>query len=123
MKLKILKGNFAVCKLDSIKNVNFDDELVFVSKTDEEVSLVCGEDSVPADALKVDKGWSGFRLCGTQELSQVGIISKISESLANCKIAVFIVSTFETDYVLVKTERFSRAIELMMEVGYSIVVD
>lgn len=123
MKLQILKGNFAVCKLENAKGVDFENELTFFSKTDKEISLVCSENAVPDSAISADKGWSGFRLAGSQELSQVGIISKIAEALATCKIAVFIVSTFETDYVFVKTERFSRAIELMMEIGYSLVID
>lgn len=123
MKLKILQGNFAICKLESVKNVNFESDMVFLSKTDEEISLVCKEECIPSDVIKSESGWNGFKIAECFDFNQVGIISKISDALAVCKIAIFVVSTYNTDYVFVKSERFPRAMEIMIDSGHTIVTD
>lgn len=122
MKLNILTGQFAICKLESMKNINFENEPNFLSKTSEEISFVCREEAVPADAITADMGWNGFRIAGTFDFSQVGIIAKISDALAACNIAIFAISTFDTDYIFVKAERFPRAIEILIEDGHTIAV-
>lgn len=120
MKLKVIDKEFAICQVESFSNINFKDEFLFIGKTDKELSLVCQSESIPKDALKVDDGWAGFRIEGTLDFSLIGIISKISKILADNKIGIFTVSTYDTDYILVKKQSIEKAKIALMDNGYSI---
>ena len=75
-----------------------------------------------ADSLKIKRleVWKAFRICGTLDFSLIGILSRISAILAEHKIGIFAVSTFNTDYILVKKELFETALAALKEAGYSI---
>ena len=113
MKLKKLPCVLSVCKLKDTEGIDFLDEFVFVGKTDEEISLVCREEKVPENTTARDDGWKGFRI--------EGILSKLSGILADNKIGIFAVSTFNTDYILVKEENFERALHVLAQAGYEII--
>ena len=121
MKLKKLPCTFSVCKITDAKGIDLLDEFVFVGKTDEEHSLVCKEEKVPADATARDDGWKGFRIEGVLDFSLIGILSKLSGILADNKIGIFAVSTYNTDYILVKEENFERALDVLAQEGYEII--
>lgn len=120
MELKIIDQNFAVCKVKDLSQVNYADEFCFIGKTDEELSLVCSSESVPENTTDCDKGWKAFRIQGVLDFSLIGILSKISGILADNKIGIFAVSTYNTDYVLTKEENFEKAIEVLENKGYDI---
>ncbi|NDV94970.1 ACT domain-containing protein [Dysgonomonas sp. 521] len=120
MELKIINKVFSVCKVRSADNIKFDDEFCFVSKTDQEISLVCEESSTPADCIVSEKGWKAFRLEGLLDFSLVGILSKISKILADNEISIFAISTFNTDYILIKIEDFDKAIDALQSYNYRI---
>lgn len=119
--LKILNGVFSVCKIKSVREVNFDEEFVFVGKTDEELSLVCRTQSVPPSCTAREDGWNAFRAEGTLDFSLVGILSDITRALAEQGISVFVVSTFQTDYVLVKAQALEQAVKALTQNGYRFV--
>ena len=96
-------------------------EFYFVGKTGEEISLVCITENTPLNTLKREDGWKAFRIQGVLDFSLIGILSKISTILAENKIGIFVVSTYNTDYILVKKENFDRALGLLKEKGYVIV--
>ena len=121
MELKILNDNFTVCKIKDMKEVDFTDEYVFLSKTDEEISLVCKTQSVPKECIAEEKGWRGFRVQGTLDFSLIGILSKLSTILADNGISIFAISTFNTDYILVKEESFENAMDVLQQNGYLVV--
>ena len=100
---------------------NLDDEYVFVGKTDEEKSLVCITDNVPENVIERDDGWKAFRIQGVLKFSLIGILSKISGLLAENKIGIFAVSTFNTDYILTKKENFEKALSVLKDAGYKII--
>ena len=110
MHLRILDGEFSVCKIHSIDGIDFNDEFVFAAKTDEELSLVCQSDKAPNDCIACEADWKALRIEGVLDFSLTGIISTISSALAAEKIAVFVVSTFNTDYILVKEVSLNTAI-------------
>ena len=118
MNLRVIKQVLSVCKVPDYSGVNWDDEYLFIGKTDEENSLVCSVGSVPANALERDDGWRAFRIQGVLDFSLIGILSRISTILAENGIGIFAVSTFNTDYILTKEINFSRAVEVMKEHGY-----
>ena len=95
--------------------------LYFIGKTDEEISLVCVTEEVPTNTIEREDGWRGFRIQGVLDFSLIGILSKISGILAENRIGIFAISTFNTDYILVKEEDFERALDVLHKDGYVIV--
>lgn len=120
LKLKKLEPNFTVCKLEDISTVDLSAEFCFVGKTDEEVSLVCPDAFVPDHVIGREDGWKAFCIEGTLDFSLIGILARISAVLAAENIGIFVVSTYNTDYVLVKKENFDRALNALSEAGYEI---
>ena len=121
MKLKKLPHSFTICKLSSVNDLDLNKEFYFIGRTDEEISLVCKSGDAPANVLERDDGWKGFRIKGVLDFSLIGILSDLSRILADHKIGIFAVSTYNTDYILVKEENFSRALEVLEEAGYEVV--
>lgn len=120
MKLKKLVFDITVCKLDDVSAVDLSREFFFLGKTDEEISLVCKTEDAPSNTIERDDGWRGFRIEGVLDFSLIGILSKISSILAENKIGIFAVSTYNTDYILVKKENFDLAMTVLAEAGYEI---
>ncbi len=120
MKLKVITQEFCVCKINDVSQVDFSDEYCFVGKTDEELSLVCSSDNVPANTIESEYGWRAFRIEGVLDFSLIGILSEISTILANNKIGIFAISTFNTDYILTKKEKFNMALDVLKSSGYII---
>ena len=120
MKLKALPDAFTVCKLADASAIDLSQDFFFLSRTDEELSLVCRTEAVPANTTDRDDGWRGFRIEGVLDFSLIGILSKISAILAENGIGIFAVSTYNTDYILVKDENFSRALQVLAEKGYEV---
>lgn len=120
IKIKKLLYDLSVCKVADVSAVGLNDEFFFVGKTDEEISLVCKTEDVPSETTAREDGWKGFRIEGVLDFSLIGILSKISTVLAENKIGIFAVSTYNTDYILVKEENFERALSVLAEAGYEI---
>ena len=120
MKIKSLPYELTVCKVADVSSVDLGEDFYFVGRTDEEISLVCKTSCVPAVTTARDDGWKGFRIEGVLDFSLIGILSKISTVLADNKIGIFAVSTYNTDYILVKEENFERALETLGKAGYEI---
>lgn len=121
MKLKKLDYALTVCKVASEYDIDLNKEFYFVGRTDEEYSLVCITENTPANTLEREDGWKGFRIQGTLDFSMIGVLSKLSGLLAQNKIGIFVVSTFNTDYILVKEENFDKALKILSLAGYDIV--
>ena len=120
MKIKKLEYDFTVCKVKSVDNIDLAKPFYFVGKTDEEISLVCRTEDTPTDVTQREDGWKAFRIQGMLDFSLIGILSKILTIRAENRIGVFVVSTFNTDYILVKKENFDRALAVLETEGYSI---
>ncbi|SDM91531.1 hypothetical protein SAMN05192585_10785 [Acetanaerobacterium elongatum] len=121
MRLILLNGEFAVCKLGSLMEIDFKADFVFFAKTDDELSLVCQADKVPKDAIATEADWKALKIEGVLDFSLTGVISAISSALAESKIPVFVVSTYNTDYVLVKKAYLISALAALRKIGCSIV--
>jgi hypothetical protein len=121
MELKRIEYDLTVCKVKDISDIDMTANFYFIGKTDEELSLVCKTEDVPAETIERDDGWKGFRIQGILDFSLIGILSKLSGILAEHKIGIFAVSTFNTDYILVKKENYNRALEVLASEGYRIV--
>lgn len=121
MELKKIHGDFTVCKLKDVSKVNWAADFCFIGKTDEELSLVCLSADVPENVIQMDTGWRAFRIQGVLDFSLIGILSRISKLLADNAIGIFVVSTYNTDYILTKAENNSKAMHVLAEAGYQIV--
>lgn len=119
MELKVINKDFTVCKVKDYSEVDLTADYVFIGKTDEENSLVCETSLTPVNTIERENGWRAFRIEGVLDISLIGILSKISGLLAANGIGIFAVSTFNTDYILTKTENFDKAIDILKAEGYS----
>lgn len=119
--LKKIHENLTVCKLADFSQIELDKELYFLSKTDEEISLVCKTEDTPSQTIEREGDWRAFRIQGVLDFSLIGILSKLSSILAENKIGIFAISTFNTDYILVKAKDYERALIILAEAGYTII--
>lgn len=120
MILERINGDFCVCQPKNISDVKFDGGFCFFAKTDEELSLVCLKQDVPKECTAREDGWRCLRIVGTLDFSLVGILAGIASLLADNKISIFAVSTYNTDYILVKADCFDRAVNILGANGYTI---
>ena len=121
MEIKKINKDFSVCKVIDYSLVNINAEYTFIGKTDEEKSLVCITSDVPSNIIERDDGWKGFRIQGVLDFSLIGILAKISGILADNDIAIFVISTYNTDYILIKKENYQKAINTLNDAGYKII--
>lgn len=121
MEIKKLDYAFSVCKAEDFSLINLGAEYCFTGKTNEENSLVCLTKDIPPNATARDDGWKAFRLQGIPDFSLFGIISKISALLAENHIGIFVISTYNTDYIFVKDNNYSKAAEVLSDIGYRII--
>ena len=120
LALQLLKGDFSICKVAGEEYFPGGLDYCFTAKTDQEYSLVCPTDKVPASSLVRDDGWKGFRIQGLLDFSLVGILAPIASLLADHKIPVFVISSFNTDYIFVREENYCSSLSLLEEAGWVI---
>ncbi|MDT8717655.1 ACT domain-containing protein [Clostridium sp. 19966] len=122
LTMQLLKEFYGVCRLDKAESIpewaqrgNF----FSVTRTSEELSIVCEEVNIPNE-IKCEKAWRILKVLGPLDFSLIGILSKISTVLAYKAISIFAISTYDTDYILVKNKDINKAVEALKEKGYEI---
>ncbi|MEK7330332.1 MAG: ACT domain-containing protein [Candidatus Eisenbacteria bacterium] len=118
LTMRVLPGRLAVCRLDAdgpLPAWVFHAEARFFSvmRTPEETSVVCPEDDVPPSVARVDRGWHALKVDGPLPLTMTGVTAKLTTPLAAAGIPVFALSTYDTDYLLIKAEHLERAVALL----------
>jgi hypothetical protein len=121
MRLHVLPGEFSVCKISGLNPESFNGETVFFAKAGGGLSLVCATKNAPEDALEAEHGWRAFMVEGPLDFSLVGVLARISAVLAAVGISIFAVSTYDTDYVLIKKEKLPAALSALEAEGYDII--
>ena len=122
MKLQILENSFAVCRLEPnsiIPNWALASSFFSLSRTEAELSVVCEESLVPIE-IRSETGWRILKVVGTLDFSLTGILASIANPLAEAKISIFSISTFDTDYVLVKDVSLDFACKVLRSNGMEI---
>ncbi|MBR1821601.1 MAG: ACT domain-containing protein [Clostridia bacterium] len=117
LSLEVLPQLLTVCKVESLSDFT-PSGLYFIGSTDAELSLVCETDRTPAATLAREDGWRALRVVGTMEFTLTGVLAGIAGALADAQIPIFAVSTYDTDYILVKRENLDRAVEALKKAGY-----
>ncbi|OGY79061.1 MAG: amino acid-binding protein [Candidatus Kerfeldbacteria bacterium RIFCSPHIGHO2_02_FULL_42_14] len=115
LSLKVLPMKVGICRLE--KEARIPDWAIVggffsVTRTDDELSVVCMEENIPED-VKCEKGWRVFKVEGILDFSLTGILASIANPLAQAKISIFAVSTFDTDYILVKEDTLEEAVKVL----------
>ncbi len=118
LALEWVPGAFAVCRLDAEAEVpgwasaGGRRGLVMITRTDRELSIVAPQDMVP-EAVEAERGWVAIRVAGTLDMKVVGILARLTTALADADVAVFAMSTYDTDILLVKSTHAGRAVEAL----------
>ena len=120
--LKLLTDRLAVCRFDPKAELpEWIDKSSFfsITRTEEELTVVCTEAPVPPGTIS-ETGWRCFKVQGPLDFSETGIIFSLSKPLAESGIAVFVVSTFDTDYFMVKEKDLAKAVEALTAAGHRV---
>ncbi|MBA6379925.1 MULTISPECIES: ACT domain-containing protein [unclassified Colwellia] len=123
LTLKLLEETFAIHSLASdieIPKAVFDAPIFFIAKTYEETSIVLPQ-SIHIVSDEIEKDWQALEVVGPLDFTLTGILSKISTILAKEKISIFAISTFDTDYILVKSNNVSLATTALISNDYQII--
>ena len=124
LTIKVFEETLGVCRLD--KNAQVPDwakgDFLSVTRTSDELSIVCCQKNIP-EQVKCEQGWRYFRIEGILDFTQVGILSSLSGTLARPGISIFAISTYDTDYILVKEQELDRAVEALRLEGYHVSTD
>ena len=91
---------------------------ISVTRTDEELSIVCKQ--LVIKGVRCERDWRIIKIVGPLDFSEIGVLARISGILANESISIFVVSTFDTDYILIKADKLKRAIGALQAAGYQI---
>jgi hypothetical protein len=122
LKLKLLPGVFAVCRLApeaAVPEWATAGPLTSITRTQEELSIVCLEAQVPAGVLG-EKGWRCLKIEGPLPFSLTGVLASLVNPLSEAGISLFAFSTYDTDYVLVKKAVLDRAIQALTGAGHTV---
>ena len=120
MIIKAIDGLFNISKVSSLDNIDVKEQYIFISKTDEEISIVHKNNYIINNVIEKEIDYKLFKIDEKLDFSLIGIISKISTILKNSSISIFVISTFNTDYFLVKDKNYNKTIEILKENGYTI---
>ena len=122
LSLSVLPGKFAVCRLEADAAeptwANKGD-FVSITRTPDELSVVCPEISAP-DNITAERNWRCLKIEGTLDFGLTGILASIATPLAEVRISIFALSTFNTDYVLVKDATLEAAIAALRKAGHTV---
>jgi hypothetical protein len=119
LSLSLLPGRLAVCRLgpnEAIPQWLFTTSFWSITRTDEELSVILPEELVPL-SWKAEKGWRCLKVLGPLDFSITGIIASLSTLLAEAGVSILAISTYDTDYLLVRSGDVDKAKDVLAEHG------
>jgi len=122
--LVVLQDRLGICRLDTPEPLPpwaraEKGEFFSATRTPDELSIIVADSRAPKDA-KCERDWRLFKVKGTLDFNQVGIIAGLSGTLADAGVSIFALSTYDTDYVMLKQADFGRAVAALRQAGYTI---
>lgn len=117
LHLSVLDCHLSVCQCTDVSAELLDGGFCCITRTDEEVSIVCETAKAPENVTAREDGWRALKVRGPLEFGLVGILATISSALANAGVPLFALSTYDTDYVLVKAETLDIAVTALRNEG------
>ena len=120
-ELQFLSDTYAVCRLSPTAELPawVRGELLSVSRTPEELSIVCPDGCVP-EGVQAAREWRCFRIKGSMPFDLLGVVASLTATLAHAGIPVFVISTFDTDYILIKETDRLAAVEALVTAGHTV---
>jgi hypothetical protein len=122
LTLELVAGSYAVCRLGAAEPVPAWCEggpFVSVTRTDDALSLVCPQEAVPA-AVLAERGFCCLRVVGPLGFGMTGVLASLSGPLASSGVSIFVVSTYETDYLMVQERDLGRAVDALTRAGHRV---
>jgi hypothetical protein len=121
LRLTILPAPVAVCRLSPEAPIPSWSRGAFTSitRTANELSIVCDDDAVPPD-VQAERGWRVLMLEGPIPFAMTGVASALLAPLADAQISIFLISTYDTDYLLLKAAGFERGVDVLRGAGYDV---
>jgi hypothetical protein len=123
MQLEIQPTFLAICRLEShslIPSWAFLGEFFSISKSSDELSIVCNQENIPEE-VKAERDWRCLKVQGPLDFGLTGILASLATPLAAAHISIFALSTFDTDYLLVKQQNFEEALQVLSQAGHQII--
>ena len=120
MRLEVVEGEFTVSKVSGMHEVNLAAPWLFIGRTDAETSVVCLSAHAPVHCLAREDGWRAFRVAGQMDFGLTGVLAGLATVLAQASVSIFALSTFDTDYILVKKANLSKALEALASTGHEV---
>jgi uncharacterized protein len=120
--LDLMPGAYAICRLDADAPLPDWATRAFssITRTADELSILCALDDVPA-GVRAQRGHRGLAVRGPLDFSVIGILAQLSAALAAASISIFVVSTYDTDYLFVRNADLDRAIAVLRGAGHAVV--
>lgn len=123
LTIKVLPEKLAVARLDPAQRTMpywaVGHSLTAGLFTSEETTIICSESEVPKE-ISHEPGWIALRVEGVLDFGLIGVLSELSTVMANAGISIFALSTFSTDYILIKEHKRSKAIQALKDAGYTV---
>jgi len=121
LRLSILPTPIAVCRLSANAPIPnwIRGAFTSVTRTADELSIVCDDDAVP-EGVQAERNWRALKLEGPIPFEMTGVASALLAPLADAQISIFLISTYDTDYLLLKASSFARAVDVLRAAGYEV---
>ncbi len=122
LTLSVLPEEFGICRLDSAAEIPgwaISGPFFSITRTREELSIVCPAASIPEGSV-AERGWRCLKVHGPLDFSQTGILASLAEPLAKAGLSIFAVSTYDTDYLLVKANELQKAVQALRQAGHRV---
>ncbi len=124
MVISVLNESFGICRLESGNKVpkwlkQEEGPFYSLTRTSEELSIVCPVEWIP-DGIEAERGWRCLKVEGPLDFGEVGILLSLAKPLADVDVSIFALSTYDTDYLLLKEKDFDRAIKALERAGHEI---
>ena len=122
LQLSLLKDKYGICTLPNtapIPDWALTQSLASITRTEKELTIVCRLEILPSQ-YQSDLNWRCFKIDGSFDLNQIGVISSISSPLADAGISIYVISTYDTDYFLIQEQNLEQTISTLSDIGHNI---
>ncbi|MBX3021405.1 MAG: ACT domain-containing protein [Bdellovibrionales bacterium] len=122
MKMRQVPGEYSIGRYEPNTDFKplFSRSFCSITRTPDEVTIVCESDLLPQGFAKREDGWACLQVEGIMDFNLTGVLSKIAGTLAGAEVSIFAISTFDTDYVLVKAATLEKARHALTENGIAL---
>lgn len=128
LKLSLLKNKYVVCRFNKNEKIPawaYKGEFFSITRTHDELSLVCQQENIQSEKLDEDvlceRDWSVFKVEGPLDFALVGILSNLTCIMKEVGVSIFAMSTYDTDYMMVKEDKVYEAVKALKEYGHEVV--